>query len=78
MDNKKIKLSKLKGFERLDLDDIFPFGKFKNCRIRFIISTYPDILEEIIDKKIIDVTLAVKEALRIELTSTKWKGMFKR
>lgn len=70
----KDKLKELKGWRKLGINDQITTGKFKGCRVGFVLSTYPLDLQESIQRKFIFVADDVKSALRMKITSLDWEN----
>lgn len=68
------KLKKLNGWKRLGIHDTITAGKFKNCRVGFVLSQYPRYLQKSIDKKYLFVTPDVLSKLRMKLKQLDWEN----
>lgn len=72
MQKKKLKLKLKKkpvNWKPLGMNDKIPIGKFKNCRVCFIMQQYPLELQEAIRRKFLFVTKDVETVLEKQIST---------
>jgi len=73
MSIEKARLKKITAKWRpMGLRDVLPFGKYKGCRVEFVIDMNAEYLEKMLADKIFSVNKAVERELKTKLDWIQW------